>query len=209
MAADSALIALSSASGPSRMPPVIWPRSAILHSAAASTVDGIFGLTVSTARQDRDAHLGEAQRVAEIDRVLHDVDLVLEGRRDVDRGVRDDQRLLVGRHVEHEAVADAARGAQPGVALHHLPQQLVGVQAPLHQRLGPAARDLLHRLRGGGVAVGRLHQLAAREVQLQLLRRRLRSSRAGRPGSAGSDPASRRRRRRTARWRRTGGRPRS
>ena len=37
------------ASGPSRMPPVIWPRSAILHSAAASSVDLIFGFTVSTA----------------------------------------------------------------------------------------------------------------------------------------------------------------
>ena len=89
--------------------------------------------------------------------------------RDVDRGVGDDERLLVGRHVEHEAVAEAARGAQPGVALHHLTEQLVGVQAALHQRLGAAAGDLLHRLRGGGVAVGRLHQLAAREVQLELL----------------------------------------
>ena len=78
MAADSALIALSSASGPSSMPPVIWPRSAILHSAAASTVEGIFGVDGLDGRQDRDAHLGEAQRVAEIDRVLHDVDLVLE-----------------------------------------------------------------------------------------------------------------------------------
>ena len=29
--------------------PVIWPRSAILHSAAASIVDGTFGLTVSIA----------------------------------------------------------------------------------------------------------------------------------------------------------------
>ena len=28
---------------------MIWPRSAILHSAPASTVDGTFGLTVSIA----------------------------------------------------------------------------------------------------------------------------------------------------------------
>ena len=34
---------------PSSTPPVIWPRSAILHSAAASMVEGIFEVTVSTA----------------------------------------------------------------------------------------------------------------------------------------------------------------
>ena len=33
------------------MPPVIWPRSAILHSAAASIVEGIFVVTVSTAER--------------------------------------------------------------------------------------------------------------------------------------------------------------
>ncbi len=31
------------------MPPVIWPRSAILQSAAASMVEGSLGVTVSTA----------------------------------------------------------------------------------------------------------------------------------------------------------------
>ena len=50
--------ALSKASGPSSTPPVIWPRSAILHSAAASSVAGIAGLTVSTAA--RMATLGSA-----------------------------------------------------------------------------------------------------------------------------------------------------
>src|SRR5437773_4243894 len=49
IAAASSLIALSSANGPSRIVPVIWPRSAILHNAAASTVDGTLGLTVSIA----------------------------------------------------------------------------------------------------------------------------------------------------------------
>ena len=47
--AASRLIALSNASGPSSRPPVIWPRSAILQSAAASIVAGIFVVTVSTA----------------------------------------------------------------------------------------------------------------------------------------------------------------
>ena len=47
--AASALIALSKASGPSRIPPVICPWSAILQSAAASIVAGILRLTVSIA----------------------------------------------------------------------------------------------------------------------------------------------------------------
>jgi hypothetical protein len=47
--AASWLMALSNASGPSSTPPVIWPRSAILQRAAASTVEGTFGFTVSMA----------------------------------------------------------------------------------------------------------------------------------------------------------------
>ena len=47
--AASRLMALSNASGPSSRPPLICPRSAILHSAAASSVAGIFEFTVSTA----------------------------------------------------------------------------------------------------------------------------------------------------------------
>ncbi len=47
--AASRLIALSKASGPSSSAPRICPRSAILHSAAASSVAGIFEFTVSTA----------------------------------------------------------------------------------------------------------------------------------------------------------------
>ena len=49
--AASSSMALSKASGPSSRPPLIWPRSAILHSAAASMVEGIFGVTVSTAER--------------------------------------------------------------------------------------------------------------------------------------------------------------
>lgn len=48
--------ALSNARGPSRIPPVICPLSAILQRAVASSVDGIFSLTVSTA--DKIATLG-------------------------------------------------------------------------------------------------------------------------------------------------------
>ena len=49
MRAASGLMALSSANGPSSTPPAIWPRSAILHSAAASMVLGMLGVTCSTA----------------------------------------------------------------------------------------------------------------------------------------------------------------
>src|SRR5258708_31117163 len=49
IAAASSLIALSSANGPSRIAPVIWPRSAILHRAAASIVDRAPRFTFSLA----------------------------------------------------------------------------------------------------------------------------------------------------------------
>jgi hypothetical protein len=49
--AASGLMALSRASGPSSSAPVICPRSAILHSAAASKVDGTSGFTVSIAER--------------------------------------------------------------------------------------------------------------------------------------------------------------
>ena len=49
--AAARLTALSKASGPSSTPPVIWPRSAILQSAAASSVEGSLSVTVSTAER--------------------------------------------------------------------------------------------------------------------------------------------------------------
>ena len=111
-------MALSSASGPSRMPPVIWPRSAILHSAAASMVEGTFGFTVSIADRIATRTGLDPQRVREIDGVLDDVDLVLQRRRDVDRRVGDDQRPIVAGHVHDEAMADPARRAQAALAAH-------------------------------------------------------------------------------------------
>ena len=111
--AASRLMALSNASGPSSRPPVIWPRSAILHSAAASIVDGISEVTVSTA--DRIATFGRPmpQGMRKIDRVLHDIDFILQRRKDVHRSVGDEQRFWIGRHVHDEDVADAPRRAQP------------------------------------------------------------------------------------------------
>ncbi|MNT58766.1 hypothetical protein D3C72_1962260 [compost metagenome] len=56
--AASRLMALSKASGPSSRPLVICPRRDMVHSAAASMVDGILSVTVSTA--DRIATLGRS-----------------------------------------------------------------------------------------------------------------------------------------------------
>ena len=86
--AASRLMALSKASGPSSSPPLIWPRSAILQSAAASSVAGIFEFTVSTA-----ARIATFGRSTPNDRARSiafwtDVHLVLERRRDVDRARR-------------------------------------------------------------------------------------------------------------------------
>jgi hypothetical protein len=91
--------------------------------------------------------------MAELDGVLDDVHLVFEGWLDVDRRVGDHQRVRVGRHVGHEDVADAARGAQAGFLIH-LAHHLVGVQRALHQGLDFAVAAQAHGGFGRGVAVG-------------------------------------------------------
>jgi hypothetical protein len=60
--------------------------------------------------------------------------------RDVHGRVGDDQRVLVVGNVHDEAVADPPRGAKAGLPRNHRRHQLVGVEAALHQRFGPAAR---------------------------------------------------------------------
>ena len=135
---------------------MICPRSAILHSAAASSVAGIFELTVSTAARIATFGVLHTEGHGEIDGVLADVDLVLQRRRDVDRRVGDDQDLVVGRDVHDEHVADASAGAQPRLLGHDGTQQLVAVQAALHQQLGLALTNQFHRLCRRGMAVRRV-----------------------------------------------------
>ena len=113
---------------------MIWPRSAILHSAAASSVDLILGLTVSTADRIATLRLGDAQHVGQVDGVLDDVALVFDIGRDVDGGVGDQQRAGIGRHVHQIDVADPPRGAQAGVARQTACMQFVGVQIAFHQQ---------------------------------------------------------------------------
>ena len=89
----------------------------------------------------------------QLDGVLADVPLVLQRRQNVDGCIGDDDRPGVGRHRDQKAVAEAAFGAQAALLLHHLVQQLVGVQAALHQRLRLAGVHHLHGDLRGVVAV--------------------------------------------------------
>ena len=97
-----------------------------------------------------------AERDREIDGVLADVDLVLQRRRDVDRGVGDDEDLVIRRHVHDEHVTEPAAGAQTRLPRHDRAQQLVRVQAAFHQQLGLALADQVDGLRRGRMAVRRV-----------------------------------------------------
>ncbi len=104
-------------------------------------------------RQQSHFGLGDAQRVRQVDGVLHDVDLVFELGRDVDGRVGNEQGARIGRRIHDEDVRDAPRRAQAGIALHGGLEQLVGVQAALHQRLR-IARAANHHGRRGRLGLG-------------------------------------------------------
>ena len=169
--AASGSIALSKASGPSSTPPVICPRSAILQSAAASMVDGILDVTVSTAERIATRGVPRPTCGEQVDRVLDDVALGVEVGEDVDRRVGDEQRLRIGRHIHDEDMADPPRRAQAGLAdAVDRPHQLVGVQAALHQQLALALVDQLDGPRGRGFAVRRVDDLETADVEAVLTR---------------------------------------
>ena len=108
--------------------------------------------------------------MGEVDRVLHDVDLVLQGRHDVDRRIRNDQGFFVRGNIHHEAVTDPPGRAQAAFAADHRAHQLVGVQAALHQRFGLTAQHKLNRLFRGGVTVRNVDDRVGRDVDLGLAR---------------------------------------
>ena len=139
-------MALSSASGPSSSAPVIWPRSAILHSAAASSVDGTLALMVSIALRIATRTSWKPIACARSIAFCTMSTLCIQIRRNVHRGVGDDQRIGMSRHVQDEAVADAPRGADAVVAGNHRAHHLVGVQAAFHQRFSAARAHQRHRL---------------------------------------------------------------
>jgi len=142
------------------MPPVIWRRSAILQSAAASRVDLIFSVTVSTA--ERIATRGSAipRAVYQVDRVLDDVALIRQRGVDVDRGVRDEERPRVAGCVNRKDVAYAPGGAQPAIiAIDYGMHELIRMERAFHQRFDFAGAGHGDGLRRRGVAVLRRNDL--------------------------------------------------
>ena len=114
-------------------------------------IDGLHG------RKDRNPHVRHIQRSRKINRILHNVDLVLQRRRNVNRGVGDNQRIRMARHVHDEAMADAARRAYAPFARHHCSHYLVRMEAALHQSLGFAITRKLDGFCCGIVTVQRVH----------------------------------------------------
>ena len=144
-----------------------------MHSAAASIVDGIFDVTVSTA--DRIATFGRPRPTLhpQIDRILDDVAFDVEVRGDIDRGVGDEDGLGIGRHVHDEDVTDAPGGPKSGRTGGDGPHQFVGVQAALHQQLTLRLADHLDRFRRRRVAVRHVDDLRTFERDAVLLGDRL------------------------------------
>jgi hypothetical protein len=85
--------------------------------------------------------------MSKIDGVLDDVDLGVEIRNDVDGRVGDYERIGMAGHVHNEAVANPALRPNPTLPRDNGTHELVGVEAALHKRLGPARRDEADRLR--------------------------------------------------------------
>ncbi|CPM93354.1 Uncharacterised protein [Bordetella pertussis] len=127
-------------------------------------------------RQDGHARLAQPQAEMQRDRVAHDVGLGFQVGEDVDGRIGDEQRLGIGGHVHDEHMADAALGAQPGVARHDLVHQFVGMQAALHQQAGLPAAHQLDRGGGRGVAVRRIDDGRPAQVQAAALGHAIRRS---------------------------------
>ena len=84
----------------------------------------------------------------EVDRVLHDIDLVGEIGADVDRRIGHDQRLIVPGNIHHKAVTDAAHRTDASVARHNGAHQFVRMQTALHESFGRSLADHRDRLCG-------------------------------------------------------------
>ena len=169
--AASLLMALSKASGPSSRPPVIC--LAVGHLAERGRVDRRRHLRRDglDRRENRDLRrLRRRTRCARSIAFWHDVHLVVERRRDVDRRVGDDQDLVVRRHVHDEHVAEAPARAKAGFPCDDGAEQFVGVEAPLHQQFRFAVTHELDGLRRRCVTVGRIDDPCLAEHDAGLLR---------------------------------------
>jgi hypothetical protein len=103
--------------------------------------------------------------MGQIDRVLGDVALFHQAGEDVDHAVGHQQRAVVARDVHDEDMAGPAAAAQTGFARHGRAQQIVAVQAALHQGPGLA---IAAQLRPGPQRCGVVRRgvdLGGRQVQ--------------------------------------------
>ena len=82
--------------------------------------------------------------MSEVDRILDNIDLDLERRRDVDGRVGDDQRIGMTGNIHDKAMTDATRRANPAISGDHRPHDFVGVEAALHQRFRSPIADEFH-----------------------------------------------------------------
>ena len=69
------------------------------------------GIDLLHRRQDGNLRRFDLQGVRQVDRVLHDIDLVLEGRKYVDRSVGNDQHVAMMRNIHDEAMTEPSGGA--------------------------------------------------------------------------------------------------
>ena len=88
-------------------------------------------------------------------------------------------------------MADAARGTQARCSGGHRAHQLVGMQAALHEEFALPLVDQLDSIGCGGLAMRRIHQLIARDIDPMLPGDR--SDLLGRPHQNGRDDAQFRR----------------
>src|SRR4051794_12800949 len=106
-----------------------------------------------------------------VDRVLNDVALLLQRRRDIHGGIGDDEHRLMAGDVHHEAMADAASSAQ-SLPTNHGAHQFVGMETSLHQGFRLSRFDESDGLLGGLLAVGSLDQAELGDVLLESSSRR-------------------------------------
>ena len=106
-----------------------------------------------------------ADDAGQVDRVAHDVGLGIEVGGDVDRRVGDDERAWIAWGLHQIAVGESPRRAQAELAVQRRADELVGVQAALHQRIDLAGPGQFDRACRSCVAVPDILDLDVVEIE--------------------------------------------
>ena len=104
----------------------------------------------------------------EVDRVLDDIALSIEIRKNIDRGIGNEQRFAIGGHVHDKDMADPPCGAQSGRSRGNAAHKLIGMQAALHQQLALALTNQFDSLCRCRLAVRHVDNLKTTNVKLVL-----------------------------------------